>query len=67
MRKLIIATAAFALLSSPLAFAQSTDKAAAPAGTAATSSDTMSKDSTSKTTKAKKVKKAKKTSGDEMK
>jgi uncharacterized protein YdeI (BOF family) len=64
MRKLIIATAAVALLSST-AFAQSTDKAGA-AGTSATSGDTMSKDGMSKT-KTKKVKKAKTTAGDEMK
>jgi hypothetical protein len=66
MRKLIIATAAFALLSST-AFAQSTDKAGAAGGTAATSGDTMSKDGMSKMSKTKKPKKAKKASGDEMK
>jgi hypothetical protein len=66
MRKLIIATAAVALLSSPV-FAQSTDKAGAAGGTAATSGDTMSKDGMSKMTKTKKTKKPKKTSGDEMK
>jgi len=65
MRTLIIATAAFALLSST-AFAQSTDKAGAAGGTAATSSDTMSKDGMSKTA-PKKTKKPKKMSGDEMK
>jgi pentapeptide MXKDX repeat protein len=66
MRKLIIATTAFAFLSST-AFAQATDKAGAAGGTAATSSDTMSKDGMSKTTKTKKAKKSKKMSGDEMK
>jgi hypothetical protein len=69
MRKLIIATAAVALLSTSGAlsgaFAQSTDKA----GTAATSGDTMSKSDSTKMTKTKKSsKKAKKdTSGDDAK
>jgi hypothetical protein len=65
MRKLIIATAAVALLSSG-AFAQSTDKAGA-AGTSATSGDTMSKGDGMKSTKTKKSKKSKASSGDEAK
>jgi Spy/CpxP family protein refolding chaperone len=66
MRKLIIATAAVALLSASGAFAQSTDKAAAP-DTSATSGDSMSKGDGMKMSKTKKSKKAKKTSGDEAK
>jgi hypothetical protein len=62
MRKLIIATAAVALLSSS-AFAQSTDKAGA-AGTSATSGDTMSKGDGMKMSKTKKSKKSKKSSSE---
>lgn len=64
MRKLIIATAAVALLSASGAvsgaFAQ--DKTAAPA---ATSGDTMSKGDGMKMSKTKKSKKSKKSSGDD--
>ena len=63
MRKLIIAAAALAFVSST-AFAQ--DKAGDKAGTApAASSDTMSKDTMKKTTKSKKS--AKKTGDDATK
>jgi hypothetical protein len=62
MRKLIIATAAVALLSSS-AFAQSADKAGA-AGTSATSGDTMSKGDGMKMSKSKKSKKSKKSSSE---
>jgi hypothetical protein len=58
MRKLILATAALALLSST-AFAQSTDKAGGTTGPAAQSGDSMSKADTSKDKMASK-KKAKK-------
>jgi hypothetical protein len=65
MRKLIIATAAVALLSSS-AFAQATDKAGA-AGTSATSGDTAGKSDGMKMSKSKKSKKSKASSGDEAK
>ena len=58
MRKLIIAAAAVAIMSSG-AFAQSTDKTGA-GGTSATSGDTMSKGEGMKMSKSKKSKKAKK-------
>ena len=64
MRKLIIATAALAFLSST-AFAQSTDKAGGSATTTAQSSDGMSKSEMSKMSKTKKPKKSKK-AGDDM-
>jgi predicted outer membrane protein len=63
MRKLIIATAALAFLSST-AFAQSTDKAGGSATTTAQKSDGMSKDEMSKMSKSKKSKKSKKSSDD---
>jgi hypothetical protein len=66
MRKLIIATAAVAFLSST-AFAQDkADKSGTTAAPAATSSDTMSKDSMKKMKKTKK-KSAKKTGDDAAK
>jgi pentapeptide MXKDX repeat protein len=64
MRKLIIATTAIALLSSPAAFAQSTDKAGA---TTAQSGDSMSKGEMSKEKPSKKSKKSKKSSDDTTK
>ena len=63
MRKLIIATTAIALLSSPTAFAQSTDKA----GATAQSGDSMSKGGMSKEKSSKKSKKSKKSSDDTTK
>ena len=65
MRKLIIAAAAIALMSST-AFAQ--DKTGGAAGTSAQSGDTMSKGDNMKMGKTKKKsKKSSKSSGDEMK
>jgi predicted outer membrane protein len=65
MRKLIIATAALAFLSST-AFAQSTDKAGGTT-TVAQGSDTMSKGDASKDKMSKKSKKSKKSSDDTTK